>query len=124
VVEEGDEADYAACVLGLRDYVDRTVFRGWWLGLSGGIDSALCAAMAVDALGAERVHCVMLPYRYTSNESLSDAADCAERLKVRYDMLPIAPAVEGLEAALRPLFDGRPRDITEENVQSRRGAPS
>jgi NAD+ synthase len=119
VVEEGDEADYAACVLGLRDYVDKNRFPGVVLGLSGGIDSALCAAMAVDALGAERVHCVMLPYRYTSNESLSDAADCAERLKVRYDILPIAPAVEGLEAALRPLFDGRPRDITEENVQSR-----
>jgi NAD+ synthase len=119
VVEEGDEADYAACVLGLRDYVDKNRFPGVVLGLSGGIDSALCAAMAVDALGAERVHCVMLPYRYTSNESLSDAADCAERLKVRYEMLPIAPAVEGLEAALRPLFDGRPRDITEENVQSR-----
>jgi NAD+ synthase len=75
--------------------------------------------MAVDALGPDRVHCVMLPYRYTSNESLSDAADCAEALGVRYDTLPIAPAVDGFEAALQPLFDGRPKDITEENMQSR-----
>jgi NAD+ synthase len=119
VPEEGDEADYAACVLGLRDYVDKNRFPGVVLGLSGGIDSALCAAMAVDALGAERVHCVMLPYRYTSNESLSDAADCAERLGVRYDTVPIADPVEGFEAVLKPLFAGKPRDITEENLQSR-----
>ncbi|KAA5600337.1 NAD+ synthase [Blastochloris sulfoviridis] len=114
-----DEANYAACVLGLRDYVDKNRFPGVVLGLSGGIDSALCAAMAVDALGPERVHCVMLPYRYTSNQSLSDAADIATRLGVRYDIVPIAPAVEGLEAALKPLFAGRPRDVTEENLQSR-----
>jgi NAD+ synthase len=119
VTEEGDEADYAACVLGLRDYVEKNRFPGVVLGLSGGIDSALCAAMAVDALGPRRVHCIMLPYRYTSNESLSDAADCAERLGVRYDTLPIADAVEGIEAALKPLFAGKPRDITEENIQSR-----
>jgi NAD+ synthase len=119
IVEEGDEANYAACVMGLRDYVDKNRFPGVVLGLSGGIDSALCAAMAVDALGAERVHCIMLPFRYTSNESLSDAAACAEALGVRYDIIPIAPAVEGFEAALAPLFDGRPRDITEENMQSR-----
>src|SRR5215212_7580390 len=77
--DENDKTDYGACVLGLRDYVEKSGFKGVVLGLSGGIDSALCAAMAVDALGPERVHCVMLPYRYTSNESLSDAADCAER---------------------------------------------
>jgi NAD+ synthase len=118
-VPEGDEAAYAACVLGLRDYVEKNRFPGVVLGLSGGIDSALCAAMAVDALGPARVHCVMLPFRYTSNESLSDAAACAEALGVRYDIVPIAPAVEGLETALKPLFDGRPRDITEENLQSR-----
>jgi NAD+ synthase len=119
IVEEGEEADYAACVLGLRDYVDKNRFPGVVLGLSGGIDSALVAAMSVDALGKERVHCIMLPYRFTSNESLSDAADCAERLGVRYDILPIAEAVEGMERVLKPLFDGRPRDITEENIQSR-----
>jgi len=118
-VEEGEEADYAACVLGLRDYVEKNRFPGVVLGLSGGIDSALCAAIAVDALGAERVHCVMLPYRYTSKDSLADAAECAERLGVRYDILPIAEAVEGLEASLHPIFEGKPRDITEENVQSR-----
>ncbi|MFL4987606.1 MAG: NAD+ synthase [Microvirga sp.] len=119
VVEEGDEADYAACVLGLRDYVAKNRFPGVVLGLSGGIDSALCAAIAVDALGPDRVHCVMLPYRYTSNESLSDAAECAERLGVRYDTVPIAEPVEGFEAALKPLFSGKPRDITEENLQAR-----
>src|SRR3954463_3017461 len=119
VPEEGDEADYAACVLGLRDYVDKNRFPGVVLGLSGGIDSALCAAIAVDALGPDRVHCVMLPYRYTSNESLSDAADCAERLGVRYDTVPIAEPVEGFESALRTMFAGKPRDITEENLQSR-----
>jgi NAD+ synthase len=118
-VEEGDEADYAACVLGLRDYVDKNRFPGVVLGLSGGIDSALCAAMAVDALGPDRVHCVMLPYRYTSNESLSDASECAEKLGVRYDTVPIAGPVEGFEAALRPLFAGKARDITEENLQAR-----
>ncbi|WP_454918232.1 NAD+ synthase [Xanthobacter sediminis] len=116
---EGDEADYAACVLGLKDYVNKNRFPGVVLGLSGGIDSALCAAMAVDALGPERVHCIMLPYRYTSNESLSDAADVAEALKLRYDTLPIAPAVEGLEAVLKPVFAGKERDVTEENLQSR-----
>ena len=118
-VEEGEEADYAACVLGLRDYVDKNRFPGVVLGLSGGIDSAICAAMAVDALGAERVHCVMLPFRYTSGESLKDAEECAKALGVRYDILPIARAVEGFEAALQPLFQGRERDITEENLQSR-----
>ncbi|MBQ0824289.1 NAD+ synthase [Microvirga terrae] len=118
-VEEGREADYAACVLGLRDYVEKNRFPGVVLGLSGGIDSAICAAMAVDALGPDRVHCVMLPYRYTSGESLKDAEDCAKALGVRYDILPIAEPVEGFEAALQPLFAGRERDITEENLQSR-----
>ena len=106
-------------MLGLRDYVNKNRFPGIVLGLSGGIDSAICAAIAVDALGAERVHCIMLPYRYTSNESLSDAADCAERLGVRYDIIPIADPVEGFEAVLNPMFDGRAPDTTEENLQSR-----
>jgi NAD+ synthase len=118
-LETGDEADYAACVLGLRDYVDKNRFPGVVLGLSGGIDSALCAAMAVDALGPERVRCVMLPYRYTSQDSLADAAAIAKALGLRYDIVPIAPAVEGLEAALAPLTAGLPRDVTEENLQSR-----
>ena len=115
----GDEANYQACVTGLRDYVEKNRFPGVVLGLSGGIDSALCAAIAVDALGPERVHCVMLPYIYTSGESLADALACAKALGVRYDVVPIAEAVKGLEAALSPLFQGTGRDITEENLQSR-----
>jgi NAD+ synthase len=118
-LETGDEADYAACVLGLRDYVDKNRFPGVVLGLSGGIDSALCAAMAVDALGADRVRCVMLPYRFTSQDSLTDAAAIAKALGLPYDTVPIAPAVEGLETALAPLTAGLPRDVTEENLQSR-----
>jgi NAD+ synthase len=118
-LEQGEQADYAACVLGLRDYVDKNRFPGVVLGLSGGIDSALCATMAVDALGAERVRCVMLPYRFTAQESRDDAAALAAALGLHYDVVPIASAVEGLEAALAPLFAGKPRDITEENLQSR-----
>lgn len=117
--ESGEGADYCACVLGLRDYVDKNRFPGVVLGLSGGIDSALCAAMAVDALGAERVRCVMLPYRFTSAESQGDAAAIARALGVAYDIVPIAPAVEGLEAAIAPLVAGLPRDVTEENLQAR-----
>ena len=113
------EANWRACVLGLRDYVDKNGFRGVVLGLSGGIDSAVTAAMAVDALGAERVHCIMLPYRYTAESSLAHAADCAKRLGVPYDVLPIAPAVEGFGEILEPLFANLPADITEENIQSR-----
>ncbi len=118
-VEEGDEADYSACVLGLRDYVAKNGFPGVVMGLSGGIDSALCAALAVDALGPERVHGLMLPYLFTSQLSLDDARACAERLELRYDILPIAPAVEGLETVLAPLFEGLPRGTAEENIQSR-----
>ncbi len=118
-LEQGDEGDYAACVLGLRDYVLRNRFPGVVLGLSGGVDSALCAAMAVDALGPERVHAVMLPYKYTSKESLRDAEACARALGVRYDIVPIAEPVEATERTLGGLFAGRARDITEENIQSR-----
>jgi NAD+ synthase len=116
---EADRADYAACVLGLRDYVNKNGFSGVVLGLSGGIDSALCTAMAVDALGSDRVRCLMLPYKFTSRESLDDAATCAKALGVRYEVLPIAPAVEDFEKALAPIFSGLPRDVTEENLQAR-----
>ena len=119
VVPQGDEGDYSACVLGLRDYVERNRFPGVALGMSGGIDSALCCAMAVDALGPERVHAIMLPYKYTSAASLADAAACAKALGVRYDVVPIADPVDAVERALAPLFAGRPRDLTEENIQSR-----
>ncbi|WP_051952441.1 NAD+ synthase [Methylocapsa aurea] len=122
-IEEGDRADYAACVLGLRDYVDKNGFPGVVMGLSGGIDSALCAAIAVDALGARRVHCLMLPYRFTSKESLADAESCARALGLRYDMLPISPVVEGFQTVLAPIFKGTAPGLTEENIQSRaRGA--
>jgi NAD+ synthase len=119
LIEEGDAAAYHAAVLCLRDYVDKNGFPGVVLGLSGGVDSALVAAMAADALGPERVHAVMLPYRFTSGESLSDAAACADALSIRYDTVPIAPAVEGIYAMLAPMFAGRTPDLTEENVQSR-----
>ncbi len=118
-IDEGDKADYAACVLGLRDYVGKSGFPGIVLGMSGGIDSALSAAMAVDALGADRVRCIMLPYRFTSGDSMNDAADCSRLLGVHYDEVPIASAVEGAEAALQGLFAGRARDVTEENIQAR-----
>ena len=117
--EEWDQADYTACMLGLRDYVDKNRFRGVVIGLSGGVDSALCAALAVDAIGADRVRCVMLPYRYTSQELLDDAQAIAQALGVHYDMVPIESAVHGLEASLTGIFGAVPRDVTEENLQAR-----
>jgi NAD+ synthase len=117
--DDPDEADYAACMLGLRDYVDKNRFKGVVIGLSGGIDSALCAAMATDALGRDRVRCLMLPFRYTSQQSLDDAAAIARALGVRYDIVPIESAVHGLEAALNGVFASSPRDVTEENLQAR-----
>ncbi|MEM7778580.1 MAG: NAD+ synthase [Pseudomonadota bacterium] len=119
VVAVDDDAAYQACMVGLKDYVNKNGFPGVVLGLSGGIDSALTAALAVDALGPDRVHCVMLPYEYTSRESLSDAAACAEALGVRYDIVPIAKPVQGFTNALGDLFAGREADVTEENIQSR-----
>ena len=116
---EGDKGDYAACVLGLRDYVGKNGFPGVLLGISGGIDSALCAAIAVDALGADRVRGVMLPFRFTAQASLDDAAKLAAALAIRYEVLPIAKAVHGFEEILTDVFAGLPRDITEENLQAR-----
>jgi NAD+ synthase len=118
-VVDGDKGDYAACVLGLRDYVGKNGFPGVLLGVSGGIDSALCAAIAVDALGAERVRGVMLPFRFTAQVSLDDAARLAGLLGIRYEVLPIAQAVLGFEEILSGTFAGLPRDITEENLQAR-----
>lgn len=115
----GDAAAYQACVLGVRDYVRKNGFPSVVLGLSGGIDSALVAAIATDALGPDQVHAVMLPYRYTSKASLHDAAETARLLGLRYDTIEIAPAVEGVETALADLFSATATDVTEENIQSR-----
>jgi NAD+ synthase len=116
---DAEEADYRACMFGLRDYVNKNGFKDVVLGLSGGIDSAICAALAVDALGEERVRCVMMPYRYTSKDSLKDAEDCARALGTRYDIVPIFEPVEGFSHALTQLFEGTKSGITEENLQSR-----
>ncbi len=113
------EAIYRAMCLGLADYVDKNRFPGVVLGLSGGIDSALSAAVAVDALGPGRVHAVMMPSRYTSTESLEDALAVAQALGIRLDSVPIEPAVAGFSTMLGPLFAGRAPDITEENLQAR-----
>jgi NAD+ synthase len=114
---------YAAMTLGLRDYVHKNRFPGIVLGLSGGIDSALSAAVGVDALGADRVHAVRLPSRFTSDASQDDATDCARRLGVDLATIAIEDCVGAFESALEPLFAGRPRDTTEENLQARaRGA--
>ena len=115
----GMEPVYRALVLGLRDYVDKNGFPGVVLGLSGGIDSALSAAVAVDALGPERVRCVMMPSPYTSRESLEDAAEAAGLLGVSLDEIGIEPAMQAFGAMLRPVFEGREADITEENIQAR-----
>lgn len=110
---------YHAMLIGLRDYVNRNRFPGVVLGLSGGIDSALSAAIAVDALGADRVWCVMMPSRFTSQESLDDAAECAAMLGCKLDTIPIMPAIEGFDAMLEDSFADANVDITEENIQSR-----
>lgn len=114
-----DETPWRACVLGLRDYVHKNGFRHVVLGLSGGIDSAVVAAMAVDALGPENVHAIMLPYRYTSQASRTDAEECAERLGIRYDVVSIGEPVDTALHELTPIFGNLPPDITEENIQSR-----
>ncbi|MBS0470993.1 MAG: NAD+ synthase [Proteobacteria bacterium] len=113
------QAVYHAMMLGLRDYVNKNRFPGVVLGLSGGIDSALSAAVAVDALGPERVRCVMLPSKYTSQESLDDAAEIAKLLGVHYDTIPIEPAVAAFGGSLADVFAGKRVDTTEENIQSR-----
>ncbi|HEX9488989.1 MAG TPA: NAD+ synthase [Stellaceae bacterium] len=116
---EGPEAIYQAMVLGLRDYVRKNRFPGVVLGLSGGIDSALSAAVAVDALGADQVHCVMMPSPYTSRESLEDAAAVAKLLGTDLRTIGIEPAMRAFQEMLAPSFAGHPADITEENIQSR-----
>ena len=113
------EADYHAMVSGLRDYCAKSGFPRVLLGLSGGVDSALVAAIAADALGAENLRAVMLPSDYTSEGSLQDAKDLAENLKCRYDFLPISQGQAAIQDSLAPLFEGAQPDLTEENIQSR-----
>ncbi|MCF6430228.1 NAD+ synthase [Leisingera sp. MMG026] len=113
------EQDYRVMVESLRDYMGKTGFKKVLLGLSGGVDSAIVAAIAVDALGAENVRCVMLPSEYTSRESLEDAEAVAKALGVHYDYVPISEGREAITSTLAPLFAGMEPDLTEENIQSR-----
>ncbi len=117
--EEGLAAVYQAMTMGLRDYVAKNRFKGVVIGLSGGIDSALSAAVAVDALGPDAVHCVMMPSRYTSQTSLDDAAECAGLLGARLDSVPIEPGVGAFDTILEDMFAGLEPDVTEENIQAR-----
>jgi NAD+ synthase len=117
--EVGMEPVYGALTLGLRDYVNKNRFSGVILGLSGGIDSALTAAVATDALGASRVHCVMMPSPYTSQDSLEDAAETARLLGARLDEVGIEPAMGAFDEMLGPIFDAMAPDTTEENIQAR-----
>jgi len=114
-----EENVYRAMVVGLRDYVNKNRFPGVVLGMSGGIDSALSAVVAVDALGADRVRCIRLPSVYTSLESQDDASDCCARLGVSFETVSISNLVEEAEKSLAPLFVGKPKDTTEENIQAR-----
>ncbi len=111
--------DYRVMVQGLRDYMRKTGFKRVLLGMSGGIDSALVATIAVDALGAENVRCVMLPSEYTSAASLEDAETCAKALGARYDYVPIKTGRDAITQTLAPLFEGTDEGLTEENIQSR-----
>lgn len=116
---EGLDAIYSAMVLGLRDYVQKNGFPGIIIGMSGGIDSGLSAAVAVDALGPDNVHAVMMPSPYTSRESLEDAEEAASLMGIRYDSVGIEPAMTAFETMLAPVFAGRAPDTTEENIQAR-----
>jgi NAD+ synthase len=127
VCEEGEVAEtpqgpayiYQALARGLRDYVNKNYFPGVLIGLSGGIDSALTAVIAVDALGPKRVHCVMMPSPYTSRDSLEDAAELAKRVGITLDTIPITPAMRAFDEMLREAFVQHPPDATEENIQAR-----
>jgi NAD+ synthase (glutamine-hydrolysing) len=110
---------YGALVLGVRDYVEKHGFPGVVIGLSGGIDSALTVAIAVDAIGADRVHAVMMPSQYTSQLSLDEAAAQARQLGIRYDVISIENIVESVEGALKHVFAGAKPDAAEENIQAR-----
>jgi NAD+ synthase (glutamine-hydrolysing) len=114
-----EESVYRALVTGTRGYVEKHGFPGVVIGLSGGIDSALVLTIACDAIGADRVRAVMMPFRYTSTMSQEDAAKQAAALGVAYDVIPIAPMYDATVGQLQPLFEGREEDVTEENIQAR-----
>lgn len=114
-----NESIYKALVLALRDYVNKNNFPGVLIGMSGGVDSAITAAVAVDALGADRVHCVMMPSPYTSKDSLEDAALACKELGVKLDNIPIDPLMDAFEETLKNMFAGQAADTTEENIQAR-----
>ena len=116
---EGLKSIYQAMTLGLRDYVEKNGFPGVLIGLSGGVDSAITAAVAVDALGPDRVRCVMMPSPYTSQESLEDAAEAAKLMGVHLDDVGIQPAMSAFEEMLKPIFGDAAADVTEENIQAR-----
>jgi NAD+ synthase len=113
------EDTYSALIVGLRDYVAKNGFQGIVLGLSGGVDSALSAAVGVDALGADRVLCARLPSRFTGQVSMEEAQSVADRLGIRLMTIPIEPVMTHAESTLAPAFEGRARDVTEENLQAR-----
>jgi NAD+ synthase len=113
------ESIYQAMMLGLRDYVNKTGFPSVVIGLSGGVDSALTAAVAADALGPERGHTLMMPSPYTSADSLEDAKACAQAIGIKYEIVSIEPAMEAFRKMLLPIFGNRAEDVTEENIQSR-----
>ncbi|HPS12335.1 MAG TPA: NAD+ synthase, partial [Prolixibacteraceae bacterium] len=113
------EKIYNALVLGIRDYFRKTGFKTATLGLSGGIDSALVAVLATEALGAENIFALLMPSQYSSDHSITDALDLAENLGIRYEILSIQDAVDSFERTLSPLFVGFPPDVTEENIQAR-----
>lgn len=119
VLPDSLETDYAAMVMALRDYMGKTGFKKVLLGLSGGVDSAIVAAIAADALGPENVRCVMLPSEYTSEGSLTDAKAAAAALGVTYDIVPIGAVRGAVTETLAPLFEGLDEGLTEENIQSR-----
>ncbi len=121
LAERGSKVEriYKALVVGVRDYVTKNGFKGVVLGLSGGIDSALTLAIAVDALGKDKVEAVMMPYRYTSEMSLEDASEQAKKMEVHYEVISIAPIVEASISQLSPIFEGLAEDTTEENIQAR-----
>jgi NAD+ synthase (glutamine-hydrolysing) len=110
---------YQALVLGVKDYVEKNDFKSVVLGLSGGIDSALTLTIAVDALGSENVHAVMMPFRYTSDISIEDAQLLAESMNVKLDEIPIEQSFNAVTKSLKPLFSGKAADVTVENIQSR-----